>query len=823
MSRWNQCIQSTKLFTVFAIIMLVFAVVDSSAREFGITGLSQGGCGGGFCHGGQSGATTVALIGPRDVAPGALVNYTFTVAHAANNFSGFNVSLVNGAGGAAGTLAAGANSHVENNQLTHNAPTADGAGGAAEFPFTWMAPVDHGVYTFYGAGNAVNNNGNADGGDVHNLTGGIAITVKGATITAPGGGTFCRGTNLTINWTQTGFQNFRIELSNNNFTTSQVLTNSVAATANTFIWAIPTTQDVSTSYAIRLVNTADGQEVKRSNTFTIKGPPTITTQPQSQLVCEGRTLQLTVSSDFGAATFQWRKDGALIPGATASAYQVGVAKAADAGSYDVQVFGCNGTSTSNAAEVTIGLRPKITLQPTGKNVCENDSVSLFADGDGAGATYQWYRNGSIMPGKNTKTLRFALILLADEASYSLHVSGTCLPDAVSNEAIVNVIERPAVTVQPTDKNLKVGDTLTLNVDGYGEGITYQWKKNGAVIPGATQKIYRKTGIVRADSGQYEAVITNQCGTVTSRKAVVRIVPADGPGLPELASATLELGTIPMCARIDTTLAGLLKNAGGSALTVTSISADPPSLLMAQGSATPYVLAPGAGSDLQLIVTPTAMGTITGTVTFFTSNGSAVFQVNGIAEAGVSVNQDTLMFLEGAADFSRCVSLSLDARCSTATVTQARLEGVGAGSYRVLNTLPGMVVAGTPLEICVQTTSGSGGDASVVIETSAGPRTVQLRRGVFSSVENADVAVISIHPNPANEGVSIRGLPQGASIRILSLQGAEVTNLTLTGSTVATELMWDGRDASGVPVSSGRYVIAVSANHTVSVYTLIIAR
>lgn len=823
MSRWNQCIQSTKLFAVFACIMLAFSSVDTTAREFGITGLSQGGCGGGFCHGGQSGNTTVALVGPRDVAPGAVVNYTFTVAHAAHNFSGFNASLINGAGGAAGTLAAGANSHIENNQLTHNAPTADGAGGIAEFPFTWTAPAEHGVYTFYGAGNAVNDNGNADGGDVFNLTGGIAITVKGATITAPGGGTYCRGTNLTISWTQTGYQNFKIELSNTNFATSEVLTNSVAATANTFVWAIPAAQEVGT-YTIRLVNTADGLEVKRSNAFTIKGPPTITTQPQSQVVCEGRTLQLIVSSDLATATYQWRKDGVLIPGATAGAYQIGVVKPTDAGSYDVQVFGCNGSTTSAAAVVTVGLRPKITLQPVGKTVCENDTVTLFADGDGAGATYQWYRNGEIMPGKTTKTLRFASVLLADEASYSLRIVGTCLPDAVSNEAILNVIERPAVTVQPTDKNLKVGDTLTLNADGYGEQITYQWKKNGVDIAGATQKLYRKTNIVRADSGQYEVVITNPCGTVTSRKAIVRVIPSNGPGLPELASASLELGTIPMCARVDTTLAGLIKNAGGSPLTITSISADPPSLLMAQGATTPFVLAPGEGSDLQLTVTPTGQGAITGTVTFFTQNGNAIFQVNGMAESGVSADKDTLMFLEGAVDFSRCFNLELDARCSTATVSQATLTGVGAGSYNVTGlSLPTPVLPGAPLQICVKTTSASGGDASINVVTSAGTTTVHLRRAVFSSVDETDFSSIRIQPNPATESVLIQGLPQGASVRIMSLQGSEVTSLTLAGNTDVSELKWDGRDASGVPVASGTYVILVNTNNIVSAHTLVITR
>ncbi|MDZ4746227.1 MAG: choice-of-anchor V domain-containing protein [bacterium] len=823
MSVVNSCIKSTRLVLLVSCTVVWLFGAEASARQFGMVGSSQVGCGGFGCHGGQSANTVVTLTGPRDVAAGSLSNYTFSVAHPANNYSGFNATLVNAAGAAAGTLAAGANAQLNGNELTHTAPTVDGAGGSADFAFTWLAPVDHGVYTFYGAGNAVNNNGNPDGADVYNLTGGIQITVKGVTITAPNGGSYCRGTALTINWTQTGYLNFKIEVSSSNFTNSEVITNSVSATANTFTWNIPAGQEISNAYLIRFINTADGQEVKRSSAFSIKGAPTVTTHPQSQVVCEGRTLQLTVAADQAGVIYQWRKNGTTIPGATASSYQVGVAKQEDAGTYEAVVFGCGGSTTSNAAVVTIGLRPKITVQPVGKTVCENDSVSLFANGEGDGAIYQWYRNGEIMPGKTGKTLRFASILLTDEASYSMHISGTCLPNAVSNEAILNVLERPAVTVQPTDKNLKVGDTLSLTVDGYGESITYQWQKNGTAIPGATQKLYRKTGIVRADSGQYEAVITNPCGTATTRKALVRIVPSDGPGLPELASASLELGTIPVCAQIDTTFAGLLKNAGGTALNVTSISADPPTLLQALGFATPQTIAVGGASDLHLIVTPSTIGSISGTVTFFTPNGNAIFQVNGTAESGITTNKDTLMFYDGVTGFSSCVSVSLDSRCSTATITAWTLSGVGAGSYSIATQFPQTINAGTPIEICLETMAGSGGDAMIEIQTSAGPKTLQLRRGVFSAVEETDVAGVSIQPNPASEGISIKGLQEGAIVRILSLQGVEVINLTLVDNAVNGELVWNGRNSSGAPVASGTYVVVIRMNQNVSAQTLVLTR
>lgn len=817
------CFQSTRFRQLIVVLVASFCASTLSAHQNGQVGSSQYGCGGFGCHGGQSGATSVSLSGPLSVTAGSLNNYTFTVAHPSHTYSGFNVSIVGQGGGAAGNLAgAGGNVQAIGGELTHTAPTEDGAGGGADFAFTWTAPNEPGTYTFYGAGNAVNHNGQPDAADVYNMTGAITITVKGVNITAPNGGSYCRSSALTINWTQSGYTNFKIELSSNGFTNSEVITNSVAATANTYSWTIPASQEVSNNYQIRIVNTADGQEIKRSNSFAIKGGPNITTQPQGQTVCEGRLLQLFVASDNGTATYQWKKDGNVIPGASGAAYQVAVAKVSDAGTYEAVVFGCNGSTTSNPAVVVIGLKPKITLQPIGKTVCENDSVSLTADGEGEGAVFQWYKNGAALPGKTSKTLKIAHALLTDEGAYALHVSSSCLPDAVTTEATINVTERPAITVQPTDKNLKAGDTLTLNVDGFGEGITFQWKKNGVVIPGATQKVYKKTSIVRADSGLYEAEIKNECGAVTSRKALVRVIPSDGPGLPELASASLELGAMPLCARIDTTLSGLLRNAGATPLNVTSISVDPPTLLMAQGFTTPQSIAVGAAVDLHLVVTPTALGTISGTVKFFTANGTATFQVNGSAESGLVVDADTLRFLEGETNFNRCVGVSIDARCSSATITQAKLEGVGAGSYRVVPTFPIEITAGNKVDLCIETTAGTGGDATVVIETSAGPQTVNLRRAVFSSVDDYTTLNVLIQPNPTSADVTIKGLPQGATVRIMSLQGSEVVNLTVQGDNAST-LVWDGRDTSGASVPSGSYIVLISANNRVTAHTVIMAR
>lgn len=81
----------------------------------------------------------------------------------------------------------------------------------------------------------------------------------------------------------------------------------------------------------------------------------ITTQPTAQTVTAGGTLTLSVVAT-DAASYQWRKGGTVISGATSATYTKASVVSGDAGSYDVVVtgYGPAGSSvTSNAVTVTV--------------------------------------------------------------------------------------------------------------------------------------------------------------------------------------------------------------------------------------------------------------------------------------------------------------------------------------------------------------------------------------------------------------------------------------------------------------------------------------
>lgn len=72
-------------------------------------------------------------------------------------------------------------------------------------------------------------------------------------------------------------------------------------------------------------------------------------------IAEGErlTLAANANSSLGPVSFQWKKDGSLIGGATAATYSVESAAPGDAGSYTCDATDGTNSLTSDAAVVTI--------------------------------------------------------------------------------------------------------------------------------------------------------------------------------------------------------------------------------------------------------------------------------------------------------------------------------------------------------------------------------------------------------------------------------------------------------------------------------------
>lgn len=114
--------------------------------------------------------------------------------------------------------------------------------------------------------------------------------------------------------------------------------------------------------------------------------------------CAGGGVLLEANVDTGL-TYQWKKYGNIIPGAT-SAQLV----ATTSGKYRCIITNSSGcTSSSNVIQVTVNPPPAATITAGGPTTfCIGDSVVL-ATTQGAGLTYKWKKYANIIPGATSAT------------------------------------------------------------------------------------------------------------------------------------------------------------------------------------------------------------------------------------------------------------------------------------------------------------------------------------------------------------------------------------------------------------------------------------
>ncbi|MFT3868970.1 MAG: M12 family metallo-peptidase [Nibricoccus sp.] len=81
---------------------------------------------------------------------------------------------------------------------------------------------------------------------------------------------------------------------------------------------------------------------------------------------------------------------------------------------------------------------------------------------------------------------------------------------------------PIIIMQPQSTTVVRGASLNLSVSAAGEGLAYQWRKNGQAIGGATNAVYSKSSTGDEDIGSYDVIVANDAGSAASRTAAVAV-------------------------------------------------------------------------------------------------------------------------------------------------------------------------------------------------------------------------------------------------------------------------------------------------------------
>lgn len=249
----------------------------------------------------------------------------------------------------------------------------------------------------------------------------------------------------------------------------------------------------------------------------------ITAQPQPQAACLGGTATFTIGVQ-GNVDLQWRKDGTDILGATGPSLVIGPVGPGDVGAYDCSVTTTCDFVISDPAALTVGGGASVLIQPESRSVCEGTPATLTFSV--AGATgYQWRRGGQDIPGATASSLQFAPAAIGDAGDYDCVAASPC-GGATSNVATVQVCSAVSIGTQPQARAACPGGSATFTVQATGTALTYQWRKGGSPIMGASGPSLTISPVVAGSVGAYDCVVENCCQQATTTAAALTMCAAD---------------------------------------------------------------------------------------------------------------------------------------------------------------------------------------------------------------------------------------------------------------------------------------------------------
>ncbi|HYE62680.1 MAG TPA: immunoglobulin domain-containing protein [Phycisphaerales bacterium] len=290
---------------------------------------------------------------------------------------------------------------------------------------------------------------------------------------------------------------------------------------------VVTVPGVSTTQARIKVEAVNNIYFDISNAnFSITGcsGPVIVGQPGNTSACPGAPASFSVGAAGTGLTYQWRKNGGNIGGATGSVYTIPAVSGNDAGAYDCVVSGaCGSPATSQAATLSISTPVAITSQPASQTACFGGSVTFTVVAGGSPSpSYQWRKGQGNIAGATGPSLTIDPVQQSSAATYSCIVSNSC-GSVTSDGATLTVQLPPSVVNQPSPQTVCVGQPLTVSVLGAGSpSPTYQWRKGGNNLSGQTSATLSIPSVSAGDQGSYDCVLTNACDSTTSQSVFVTV-------------------------------------------------------------------------------------------------------------------------------------------------------------------------------------------------------------------------------------------------------------------------------------------------------------
>jgi subtilisin-like proprotein convertase family protein len=133
-------------------------------------------------------------------------------------------------------------------------------------------------------------------------------------------------------------------------------------------------------------------------------------------------------------------------------------------------------------------------------------------------TYQWITNGTLVAGNNSPIFAVTNVQAGNSGTYAVRIFNG-FGNTLSKGAQLTVNIPPRITTQPNTLFTILGGPATFNVSAAGNNpLSFQWRFNGAPIPGANTASLSIPNIGSGNLGLYDVIVQNPVSSIISSPA-----------------------------------------------------------------------------------------------------------------------------------------------------------------------------------------------------------------------------------------------------------------------------------------------------------------
>lgn len=173
--------------------------------------------------------------------------------------------------------------------------------------------------------------------------------------------------------------------------------------------------------------------------------------------------------------------------------------------------------------------PQIGTQPVERIAAVGEAATFSVAATGPALTYQWLRQGVPLAGATSASLVIPAAQIADGGAYSVVVANSAGRVTSSTALLRGANPPPTLTTAPASRTATAGTTVTLSVAATGTGpLSYQWRRNGFPLAGATAATLAFSSVSRSDADTYDVRVADALSATYSDRVQLAVLPSAPP-------------------------------------------------------------------------------------------------------------------------------------------------------------------------------------------------------------------------------------------------------------------------------------------------------